>query len=538
MSADLEIELKFVFAEEDGSKVEALIAAIPAARPPVHQHLAAVYYDTPEGELWTQGFVLRVRSAGERRIQTLKRRGFSDIKREEWEAETIGTELDLDLLQGTPFASLVAKASVRHALHPVFEVHVDRSSYWLEAGASLIEASIDRGEITAKGERLMLRELELELKNGELRDSFNLARALVSQAPLHPSLISKAEQGYLLAAGTYGTAAKSSKPHLSRRMTNKQAFQAIGLACLHDINLNILGLEAPDNVEAIHQVRVAIRRLRAALALFKPIVFDPSFPRLDGELKWLAQMFGGARDMDVLEAHLTQEVGLTDIHERSLGPIALCKAKGQAARQAAIKALRSERGRICLLELAMWFEEMESGPSQLGNADEPLKIYVRGRLKKRLKKLLKSAVRLAHLGQVSRHKIRIKAKELRYMADFFSGIPGIANDRKSLKKLVKYCEKIQGALGQLRDAQVMREFLHGLAEQKPPGKVATGSVIFFPEQSQTPAQTHTTITKESSKALLKARKHAGKKANGDKDEKKSLRTALRAYAHLAALEVF
>ena len=71
----------------------------------------------------------------------------------------------------------------------------------LETGAGWIEASFDEGAIEANGEKLGVRELELELKSGGRSALFNLARAFVAQAPLHPSLISKAECGHLLAGG-------------------------------------------------------------------------------------------------------------------------------------------------------------------------------------------------------------------------------------------------------------------------------------------------------------------------------------------------
>jgi inorganic triphosphatase YgiF len=140
----------------------------------------------------------------------------------------------------------------------------------LETGAGWIEASIDQGAIEANGEKLGVNELELELKSGDRSALFDLARAFVSQAPLHPSIISKAERGHLLAGGAWGRAAKSSKPRLAKDMTCRGAFQEICQTCLHDFHVNLPGLEKSDNVEALHQGRIAMRRLRAAMALFKP----------------------------------------------------------------------------------------------------------------------------------------------------------------------------------------------------------------------------------------------------------------------------
>jgi inorganic triphosphatase YgiF len=107
------------------------------------------------------------------------------------------------------------------------------------------------------------------LKSGDRSALFNLASAFVSQAPLHPSLISKAERGHLLAGGAWGRAAKSSKPRLAKKMTCRRAFQKICQTCLHDFHLNLPGLEKSGNVEAIHQGRIAMRRLCAAMTLFE-----------------------------------------------------------------------------------------------------------------------------------------------------------------------------------------------------------------------------------------------------------------------------
>src|SRR5271157_3184220 len=206
MAAAAEIELKFLFAERDSTKIKNLISAASGARQPAHQRLRAIYFDTPNCDLWKHGFTLRVRANGKCHIQTVKRLVSSSIHRDEWEEKTAQPEPDFDLIKNTPLARLAAKASIRSALRPAFEVKVERTSYCLAAGGGVIEASFDQGAIEANGNKLGVRELELELKSGGQRALFNLARALVSQAPLHPSLISKAERGHLLAGGTWGRA--------------------------------------------------------------------------------------------------------------------------------------------------------------------------------------------------------------------------------------------------------------------------------------------------------------------------------------------
>jgi triphosphatase len=514
MAAGAEIELKFLFAEKDLAKIKSLISAVSATRRPAHQRLRAIYFDTPNWDLWKHGFTLRVRAAGESHVQTVKRMTSSGIQRDEWEAETGQALPDLDLIEKTPLAQLTARLSLGHALRPAFEVNVERISYLLEAGGGVIEASFDRGAIEANGEKLGVRELELELKSGGRRALFNLARAFVAQAPLHPSLISKAERGHLLAKGAFGRAAKSSKPRLGQDMTCGQAFQEICLTCLHDFHLNLplnmLGPEEFGNAEAVHQARVAIRRFRAAMTLFKPIVFDIAYRKIRSELKWLAGLLGAARDMDVLLANLPPGSTWVQADAPEGDPASHCEAGSLRARQAAVEALNSERGRLLLLELTVWIEDgrWQSQPASL--AGKPIQGFAGLRLKKRHEKLVKLGAGVAHLAPGPRHKLRIEAKKLRYMAEFLVGFPGAVKDRKHLKKLIDCCEKLQSALGAIRDAEAVAEFLE--------------STVGIDAAADCPAKT----------AILAS----GHPRRAEDGAEKDLKKAVRAYCRLAGIEAF
>jgi triphosphatase len=460
MVAGPEIELKFLFAEGHIAKVKALVAAASGAQQVTHQRLRAIYFDTPNQDIWNRGFAVRVRAIGENHVQTIKRIASSPIQRDEWEEETGRPELDLGQLKNTPLARLAGKPSIRRAMRPAFEVDVERTSVMLESGAGLIEVSIDQGAIAANGEKLGVRELELELKSGDRSVLFNLARAFVSQAPLHPSLISKAERGHLLAGGAWGRAAKSSKPRLGKKMTCRRAFQEICQTCLHDFHLNLPGLEKSDNAEAIHQGRIAMRRLRAAMALFKPMVFDVAYRRLRGELKWLAGLFGAARDLDVLRANLSSRAPEDQASMRAGELAGDCEAKRLRAHQAVVEALDGERARTLQLDLALWIEDGRWQRQRAGIADERIPRYARARLRKRRRKLVKHGAGLAKLASGDRHQIRIEAKKLRYMAEFFVDVPGVAKDHKRLRELIDRCEMLQTALGAIRDEEAMAEFMN------------------------------------------------------------------------------
>jgi triphosphatase len=509
MVAGPEIELKFLFAERNATKVKALVAAASGDRHASHQRLRTIYFDTPDQDIWNHGFSLRVRASGDNHVQTVKRMASSRIQRDEWEAQTGRPELDLGLIKNTPLARLAGKSSIRRAIRPAFEMEIERTSFLLETGAGRIEASLDQGAIEANGEKLGVRELELELKSGDRSALFNLARAFMTQAPLHSSLISKAERGHLLAEGAWGRAAKSSKPRLAKDMTCRRAFQEICQTCLHDFHLNLPGLEKSDNVEAIHQGRIAIRRLRAAMALFKPMVFDFAYRRLRDELKWLAGLFGAARDMDVLRANLPPPASDDQASMRAGELAGNCDAKRLRAHQAVIEALDGERARTLQLDLAVWIEDGRWQRQSSGVVDKPIQRFAGARLRKRCRKLVKQGAGLAKLASGARHRIRIEAKKLRYMTEFFGDVPGIAKDHKRLNDLINCCEKMQAALGAIRDEEAMAQFLENQA-----GVGAANG----------PARTATLP--------------AGPPPRARGGIEKELQKAVRAYSKLAAIEAF
>jgi triphosphatase len=509
MPAQAETELKFLFAEKDYAKIKSLVSAASMEMPPAR--LRAIYFDTPNCDLWKHGFTLRVRANGKTHIQTIKKNISSNIHRGEWEEETARPEPDFDLIKNTPLAGLAAKPFIWHALRPAFRVNVERTSYMLETGGGIIEASFDRGSTEANGEKLGICELELELKSGDRRALFNLARSFVSQAPLHPSLISKAEHGHLLAQGIHGRAAKGSKPRLGKDMTCEQAFQEICRTCLRDFDLNTLGLKMPDNAEAVHQARVAIRRLRAAMELFKPLAFDISYRKIRGELRWLARLLGAARDRDVLRETLLAHDGSDEARKGASAIASRFEAERLVARQAAMEALASARGRILLLDLALWIEDgrWRRQPSTI--IAEPIHSFASRRLKKCHKKLVKQGAGLAHLAPGPRHKVRIKAKELRYMAEFFTDVAGAAAEGKRLKNLIACCEKLQASLGAIRDAEAIAEFM----ESETWGKIEAAKG-------------------EANSAILAS----GPPQQEEWEIEKELKKAVRAYAQLAAIDTF
>jgi triphosphatase len=490
VAAGSEIELKLLFAESELPKVTALVAT--DARHVEHQFIRTVYFDTQKHDLWKRGFTLRVRAAGNGYEQGIKRIQSSSIARTECEEEVAGPGPDLRRLKASPLARFASQSNDSRRLHPVFETGTDRTTFALGSETRLIEASIDRGQIRAGAAKLGICELELELKHGAASDLFNLASRFVSQALLRPNTISKAERGYLLADGAWGRAAKGTRPRLDAKMPIWQAFQEIARACLHDFHLNVPLMEHFGEIEGIHQGRIAIRRLRAAMTLFKPMVSDASFRQLTNELKWLGGLLGTARNLDVLLTGFRRHAAGSEGDSRVSEISPRAEARRLQARRAVVESLDSERGRALVVDLIAWIENGRWLRQFARAAGQTISGFARSKLTKRLSRLVKRGKNLADLDAGARHKVRIEAKKLRYMAEFFAATRGVAKHPKQYHSLIACCEKLQESLGAIRDQDAMDEFLQREISSDAGLEASPDAACAHPFQEHRPGQQKTT----------------------------------------------
>ncbi|ACK52422.1 CHAD domain containing protein [Methylocella silvestris BL2] len=459
-----EIELKLAVSADPAARAQTLDALKDAMARARAQTLDSWYFDTADEALRDGGFTLRVRRAGKQLLQTIKQDSGSVSQRGEWERPIDGKAptrrqgasaacVDFAMISETPLAELAEAA--RPDLRQAFHISVKRAFLSLSEENAQIEAVLDSGEITVPGPTAAeaIFEVELELKSGGKSAVYTLARRLAARAPLSISLISKAERGYRLAAGASMRPAKGSQPRLGDAMTAGAAFEAICNVCLHDFMLNarlLTARPAPAHpVEAIHQGRVALRRLRAALALFQPIAGDEYFAAANDELKRMARLFGAARDRDVMhEAEIKAARGELTGEAREFA--AWRDSKRLALRAALIEAIEAKPWRIFLIDFCEWLGSGGWRAKKAERADTAK--FIRKRLAKRRKALLQQGENLEGLDPEARHKVRIDAKKLRYMAEFFIDCPEVA-DKKSLGALLKRLETIQWSLGEMHDAE-------------------------------------------------------------------------------------
>ncbi|MBP7701530.1 MAG: CHAD domain-containing protein [Phenylobacterium sp.] len=440
-----EIELKFLCEPAD-------LAVVLAAAPHGETHekaLVSTYYDTPQGDLRKARISLRIREGGGKRVQTLKRGdGFA---REEHEQAITTDGLDL----GLPALKDALPPAKRKTLSPIFTVRVVRRQRTFEFGGSSIELAVDEGEVQAGERARRISEVELELKGGDCRPMFDLARELSRTAPLYLSFDGKATQGQGLIDGSDRSPRRHDKAPLARGLTAAGAFQAIARNTLVQIAANGVVLREADSVEAVHQLRVAVRRLRSAVSTFADVADDDHAAAIQAELKWLAGACDEARDLDVFAESAAALVDPT-LDLSALAPVV--EAARARAHAKACAAVASGRFRDLVLDTTAWVETgawlSMGGKAHAKRRDMPADRFAAKALERRRKRLLKLAADLKGVDDQARHDARIAAKKLRYAAEAFA--PLFDADARPFIKSVK---QLQEELGALNDAAVAAELV-------------------------------------------------------------------------------
>lgn len=462
-----ETELKFPLSPD----ALASLGQHPAFRQPSAStsRLKSVYFDTRTRALKKAGLGLRVRSADGRLVQTLKGEGLAGpVERREWETEVEREKPDRGALENTPAAKFLRDDD---RLAPVFTTDVERTIRRWTDGSNVIEISVDEGEIVAARRRERLSELELELKAGEPRALFDLADDIVKTFPVRLSLSSKAARGYQLASGKKPEALKSEPICGSGVRSAGDFFQMVAWNCLDQIAKNAEILATRRKTEALHQMRVGLRRFRAALTVFRDMLQGPDLAVAKKETKWLADQLDQARDLDVFIAETFQPAFVADKHRSGYAELGAHLLKAQsAAYQRAIAAIESPRYAHFLLKTAAWLEIGDwlttRQPMIRSQRERPADDLAREQLDRLRRKVVNAPKKLQKLDEAERHKLRIQAKKLRYAGSFFAeAFPG---RKKQQRRFSKELARLQDALGELQDVVVARDLAGDLVREKSP----------------------------------------------------------------------
>lgn len=390
-------------------------------------------------------------------------------ERMEWESVVPDCHPDFTVILDTTLIKLFADQMLRDSLKPIFQTKVERNEWQLDFGSGdRIELALDLGQLVVGKNHEPICEIELELKSGKKGCLFDLALELQKVIPLKLENASKAQNGYAYYRARPLSIFKLGQLKLKRSANASSAFKEIIWGCIDHLqkNQDMVLYGTPKMPDDLHQMRVALRRLRSAFSLFRKILGGENSDVLMSELSWLNEALGEALDLDVFVTQTTPTIikqfknhtGLLKLEQKAQ----LAKDEAHIRVQ---ETLLSQRYQVFLLMLAAWLEnEGWCRNVHIHNSKE-VKIFdmANAMLNKRYKQLWQRGKGITLTHAEGRHATRISAKKLRYVAEFFATL----YSSKKSTAFIWNLSQLQDCLGVLNDITVTEKLVQKLKSTRP-----------------------------------------------------------------------
>lgn len=325
------------------------------------------------------------------------------------------------------------------------------TSYALETEEGTVALGLLRGTLrSVAAERPACR----VLLAGAEQPLRRLALAVSQELRLDVPTACLAAEGFALAHGLPPPARRLGAPELPGGLAIGEAFTWVA-AYLADVILHFASaaMDPRAGPEPVHQMRVALRRLRSCLSLFRPAVQCELTQAVATELQTLGARLGPARDWDVFVTETAPAMMAAVPEDARLTRLFRAADRRRQACHTALRAfLDSPAFRRLGIELA-WLAGAASWRDALATQDilrGELRPFADAALDRRLRKLMAAGEDIESLDGAALHAVRLRAKRMRYGAEIFAPVyPGKAS-RRSVRRL----SALQQSLGELNDGTV------------------------------------------------------------------------------------
>lgn len=391
------------------------------------EHVVTTCFDTADGMLARGGLVLR--GAGEGA-------GAGPLRR-----------CELLAVGGRP---------VPAALGPLFAVRFERVRLTVALADAVVEMVLDEGAVEAGSLREPLAEVGLHARSGDPGAVFELGLSLLETAPLCIEGRSEIERGLALVLGHPPAGARAERLDIGRTDTVDDAIVAILRNCLSHLTGNLAAAEDGRDPEGVHQVRVALRRLRTALWIVRQQAPAPMLKLIADEARHLGRTLGAARSWDVFLTETLEKAGGSPDQRALLRGIAEAPhADACAVVRETLAAPRTTRFILLLgrtIEHRNWRADIDTDLA----FDRPVTEFAAAALARIRRRAIRLGRGFAGLSPDERHRLRLALKKLRYAADFFVSLFGDAGGGRRFSARLS---KLQARLGDDNDIATMRPVL-------------------------------------------------------------------------------
>jgi CHAD domain-containing protein len=483
----VETELKLVLASQEADL--AVIAYLGESGYTVEQldpvRNVDIYLDTFDWLLLKNKLALRFRISNGAAMYTLK----SIEPIEDGIAKRMETEILLDkpvdvptLVPVKPIRKLVDGIIFPRKLLEQIQVRTDRRRYrLLSPEGAEIELAFDTSGFSLRGlhkprRTQRLNELEAEIRDGSGAALEALASLLSSQFNYPASTASKFE----VAIERFKITIPSKKPPEKLRVQLDDrldvAVQKILTYQMHRFQEQVPGVQGDIDTEFVHQARVATRRMRSALRLFRDAIPEGTAAYLQGELKWLGRLFGRVRDLDIFLLNLSrfkQQLERFPAKKKQTFENWIEKHR-RPPLKALRRALESPRYKHFERRMMQFFERRLPLRPRPSLALKPVREVAPVIITEKFDAVIEQGrALLADSNLKQYHLLRIQMKRLRYACEFMAP----AYDGR-LDSFVERTVEIQDCLGELQDTVFTRKFIDGLLEDWK-GKLVDPNLLFI-----------------------------------------------------------
>ncbi len=435
------------------------------------REISDTYLDTDDWRIYRAGYALRIRCIkGKNKAEATMKLLASEEdtpglkSRREFSEPLDSVEPEVLEDASGPVGERVQALCGPKALRPLFKVETRRSTYGLSLdGSEVGEVALDETAIPLENgtEPTRLRRVEIELEPETVSRLEPFVERLRDECRLSPAIASKYEAGLFTRELTPPAPPEFGPTSIDGSLsTGELAFRVLreqfGVLLNHEA-----GTRIGEKAEEVHDMRVATRRMRAAMKIFEKAV-PVRTRKFRDEFKWVAGALGEVRDLDVQLERL--DLWVPDATGQDREPLEALRSvlEGQRDKQrkAMLRTLNSRRY-ARLVESFGGF--LRRGPSRRAQASRR-SILAAGTdlIRKPYRKVRKLGDPLTEESSAEEyHELRKKGKRLRYALEFVSEVYG-----DPAKDLIKPLKELQDILGDHQDAEVATSYLWELGVTK------------------------------------------------------------------------
>jgi inorganic triphosphatase YgiF len=419
------------------------------------RRLVSTYFDTPRHTLRKDGIALRIRQLPDGYEQTVKAPvpGAAGLQSYcEWNSRVPDSVPLIAAVDDPEVRSILTLGHRHKRLAPLFATDVERHALPLKFGGCDIELALDIGRIEAGDcDFEAVSEFELELLDGESSALLELALQLTELGDLSLGYLTKAERGYALARPSLRQhAAKADKSVFAQGITVPGMFRTILNSTLEHLRANEQPVAAGHH-EGVHQARVAIRRLRAALWAFRSLLPGEGRKAFNREFRGFQRRLSPARDWHVFVEETVPAVRSAYPGRRSTAALLGKTAREERDRVTTDIAglFRDVRYTRLMLRFTRWVAE-QNASMENSLSGQSVTGFAAGILDESHRIFLSDTRPLSRMSAKKRHTLRKRGKKFRYACEFFSSLwPG-----QHTETYLRSIKHLQEALGVINDVSV------------------------------------------------------------------------------------